>query len=152
MTDKNLRSKLIRLAHQKPELRPVVLPLLAKAAAANLSKRTAALRVVVEFPSLNGFMVAYLSALADDIATDLDGWVETMEESVTIGVPVNDKGDESRISLHFRGADLIATFDSYNEALSMGTPRGDTKLPANQIMHMPLKTVSNIIQRSSLIK
>ena len=123
-----------------------------KVAATSQSKRTAALTVRVDDLSLNGFQVAYLSEVAGLISQDLGGWVEPMEESVTIGVPVNDKGDESRISLNFRGADLIATFDSYNEELSMSTPRGETKLPYAQITHMRLQAVATIVKRSSLIK
>ena len=217
-----LRSKLIRLAHAKPELRGTLLPLLAKSAAADKkikgkklesvvsdayykhfdrvqvnmmdigkiygeaekayngaathaeglealdkamaaavpkykkdasqSKRTAALTVRVDDLSLNGFQVAYLSEVAGLISQGLGGWVEPMEESVTIGVPVNDKGDESRISLDFRGADLIATFESYNEELSMSTSRGKTTLPYAQITHMRLQAVADLIKRSSLIK
>ena len=119
---------------------------------ASQSKRTAALTVRVDDLSLNGFQVAYLSEVAELISQGLGGEVEPMEESVSILVAVNDKGDESRISLDFRGADLIATFESYNEEFGVSTPRGKTTLPYAQITHMRLQAVADLIKRSSLIK
>jgi hypothetical protein len=69
MSDKSLRSKLIRLAHAQPELRAEILPLLAQGKQAAMPKRAVRVNVI---PSFDGFIAAYLLELGTAVGNALD--------------------------------------------------------------------------------